>query len=203
MFEWAYKISVAAILFTAVSYVLPQGKIRNASMVALSFLFLTLLMLPLKSFTSELINGKFILETEKNELIYKAEEVYIEHQVMEHYTNRISEEIIKAMKNNNYGCKEIIVTVDENIESENFGSVLNVVCNMVTVEKSEEKNSVGKVNIPNIVIDRHGIKIEKGETVSEKDMSEEEKKVKDIISQLTGADHSRIIIRWSEKNEFF
>ena len=198
MFEWAYKISVAAILFTAVSYVLPQGKIRNASMVALSFLFLTLLMLPLKSFTSELINGKFILETEKNELIYKAEEVYIEHQVMEHYTKRISEEIIKAMKNNNYGCKEIIVTVDENIESENFGSVLNVVCNMVTVEKSEEKNSVGKVNIPNIVIDRHGIKIEKGETVSEKDMSEEEKKVKDIISQLTGADHSRIIIRWSE-----
>lgn len=198
MFEWAYKISVAAILFTAVSYILPQGKIRNASMVALSFLFLTLLMLPLKSFTSELINGKFILETEKNELIYKAEEVYIEHQVMEHYTNRISEEIIKAMKNNNYGCKEIIVTVDENIESENFGSVLNVVCNMVTVEKSEEKNSVGKVNIPNIVIDRHGIKIEKGETVSEKDMSEEEKKVKDIISQLTGADHSRIIIRWSE-----
>ena len=198
MFEWAYKISVAAILFTAVSYVLPQGKIRNASMVALSFLFLTLLMLPLKSFTSELINGKFILETEKNELIYKAEEVYIEHQVMEHYTNRISEEIIKAMKNNNYGCKEIIVTVDENIESENFGSVLNVVCNMVTVEKSEEKNSVGKVNIPNIVIDRHGVKIEKGETVSEKDMSEEEKKVKDIISQLTGADHSRIIIRWSE-----
>lgn len=198
MFEWAYKISVAAILFTAVSYVLPQGKIRNASMVALSFLFLTLLMLPLKSFTSELINGKFILETEKNELIYKAEEVYIEHQVMEHYTNRISEEIIKAMKNNNYGCKEIIVTVDENIESENFGSVLNVVCNMVTVEKSEEKNSVGKVNFPNIVIDRHGIKIEKGETVSEKDMSEEEKKVKDIISQLTGADHSRIIIRWSE-----
>lgn len=198
MFEWAYKISVAAILFTAVSYILPQGKIRNASMVALSFLFLTLLMLPHKSFTSELINGKFILETEKNELIYKAEEVYIEHQVMEHYTNRISEEIIKAMKNNNYGCKEIIVTVDENIESENFGSVLNVVCNMVTVEKSEEKNSVGKVNIPNIVIDRHGIKIEKGETVSEKDMSEEEKKVKDIISQLTGADHSRIIIRWSE-----
>ena len=163
MFEWAYKISVAAILFTAVSYILPQGKIRNASMVALSFLFLTLLMLPLKSFTSELINGKFILETEKNELIYKAEEVYIEHQVMEHYTNRISEEIIKAMKNNNYGCKEIIVTVDENIESENFGSVLNVVCNMVTAEKSEEKNSVGKVNIPNIVIDRHGIKIEKGE----------------------------------------
>ena len=198
MFEWAYKISVAAILFTAVSYILPQGKIRNASMVALSFLFLTLLMLPLKSFTSELINGKFILEAEKNELIYKAEEVYIEHQVMEHYTNRISEEIIKAMKNNNYGCKEIVVTVDENIESENFGSVLNVVCNMVTVEKSEEKNSVGKVNIPNIVIDRHGIKIEKGETVSEKDMSEEEKKVKDIISQLTGADHSRIIIRWSE-----
>lgn len=198
MFEWAYKISVAAILFTAVSYILPQGKIRNASMVALSFLFLTLLMLPLKSFTSELINGKFILEAEKNELIYKAEEVYIEHQVMEHYTNRISEEIIKAMNNNNYGCKEIIVTVDENIESENFGSVLNVVCNMVTVEKSEEKNSVGKVNIPNIVIDRHGIKIEKGETVSEKDMSEEEKKVKDIISQLTGADHSRIIIRWSE-----
>lgn len=198
MFEWAYKISVAAILFTAVSYILPQGKIRNASMVALSFLFLTLLMLPLKSFTSELINGKFILEAEKNELIYKTEEVYIEHQVMEHYTNRISEEIIKAMKNNNYGCKEIIVTVDENIESENFGSVLNVVCNMVTVEKSEEKNSVGKVNIPNIVIDRHGIKIEKGETVSEKDMSEEEKKVKDIISQLTGADHSRIIIRWSE-----
>ena len=139
MFEWAYKISVAAILFTAVSYILPQGKIRNASMVALSFLFLTLLMLPLKSFTSELINGKFILEAEKNELIYKTEEVYIEHQVMEHYTNRISEEIIKAMKNNNYGCKEIIVTVDENIESENFGSVLNVVCNMVKVEKSEEK----------------------------------------------------------------
>ena len=198
MLEWTYKISVAAILFTAVSYILPRGKIRNAATVALSFLFLTLMVLPLKDFASELGSGKFVLQTEKNELIYQAEDADLEHQVMEHYTNRISEEIKKTMKNNNYDCKDVTVTVDENTKSESFGSVLNVVCNMVKVAKAEEENSVWKVDVPNIVIDRHGIKIEKGEVVSEKDMSEEENKIKNIISQLTGADKSRILIRWSE-----
>ena len=197
MLEWTYKISVAAILFTAVSYILPRGKIRNAATVALSFLFLTLMVLPLKDFASELVSGKFVLQTEKNELIYQAEDADLERQVMEHYINRISEEIKKTMKNNNYDCKDVTVTVDENTKSEGFGSVLNVVCNRVKVAK-EEENSVGKVDVPNIVIDRHGIKIEKGEVVSEKDMSEEENKIKNIISQLTGADKSRILIRWSE-----
>ena len=198
MLEWTYKISVAAILFTAVSYILPRGKIRNAATVALSFLFLTLMVLPLKDLASELVSGKFVLQTEKNELIYQAEDADLERQVMEHYINRISEEIKKTMKNNNYDCKDVTVTVDENTKSESFGSVLNVVCNMVKVAKAEEENSVGKVDVPNIVIDRHGIKIEKGEVVSEKDMSEEENKIKNIISQLTGADKSRILIRWSE-----
>ena len=178
MLEWTYKISVAAILFTAVSYILPRGKIRNAATVALSFLFLTLMVLPLKDFASELVSGKFVLQTEKNELIYQAEDADLERQVMEHYINRISEEIKKTMKNNNYDCKDVTVTVDENTKSESFGSVLNVVCNMVKVAKAEEENSVGKVDVPNIVIDRHGIKIEKGEVVSEKDMSEEENKIK-------------------------
>lgn len=198
MLEWTYKISVAAILFTAVSYILPRGKIRNAATVALSFLFLTLMVLPLKDFASELVSGKFVLQTEKNELIYQAEDADLERQVMEHYINRISEEIKKTMKNNNYDCKDVTVTVDENTKSESFGSILNVVCNMAKVAKAEEENSVGKVDVPNIVIDRHGIKIEKGEVVSEKDMSEEENKIKNIISQLTGADKSRILIRWSE-----
>ena len=69
MFEWIIKISIASVLFTLASFILPKGNIQKASLTALSFLFLAIIMVPLKNITSELINKKLTLEYEKNQLI--------------------------------------------------------------------------------------------------------------------------------------
>ena len=198
MVEWVMKISGAAILFTVVSYILPKSNIRNASMLALSFVFLSVLIIPLTDLTTEFISRKIALDSEKNELLNQVQDSNAQQQVMEHYKNRLKEEIIKSLAEKKYVCKEVVITVDENLSSESFGSVLSVVCTVS--EKSEEKkeDSLKKIKVPNIVIDKHGIRIEKKESTENKDMKIYEKDIKDIIFELTGADENRVIIRWGE-----
>lgn len=197
MFEWAIKISVAAVLFTIVSYILPKSNIRNASLTALSFLFLAILMIPLKNVASELINKKYVLESEKNELISQIENNGAEAQVIKYYIERISEEVKQTLENKKYICNEINITVDENTKSENFGNVLNVVCN-INLKQDDKKNTINKIEVPNIVIDKGGIRIEKEDKTEKPDMTNHEKEIKDIINELTGVDRNRIIIRWGE-----
>ena len=115
MLEWVVKICIAAILFTVVSYILPKSNIRNASILALSFVFLSILIMPLSDFTTEIISQKIMLETEKSEIVNQAQNNSAEYQVIEHYKSRIKEEIEKALKTKKYICNDIIVTVDENI----------------------------------------------------------------------------------------
>lgn len=198
MFEWVLKVSVVAVLFTVISYILPKSNIRNASMFALSFVFLSLFIMPLSDFTTEITNRKIILETEKNELINQIQGNTPEKQVMEHYKNRIKEEIEKALEQKKYACNEIIVTVDENVSSESFGRVLNIVCNVKEKVEEKKEDSLKKIKVPNIVIDRQGIRIEKEESKVDKDMKVYENEIKDIVFELTGTDKNKIIIRWSE-----
>lgn len=198
MFEWVLKVSIVAVLFTVISYILPKSNIRNASMFALSFVFLSLFIMPLSDFTTEITNRKIILETEKNELINQIQGNTPEKQVMEHYKNRIKEEIEKALEQKKYACNEIIVTVDENVSSESFGRVLNIVCNVTEKVEEKKEDSLKKIKVPNIVIDRQGIRIEKEESKVDKDMKVYENEIKDIVFELTGTDKNKIIIRWSE-----
>ena len=97
MLEWAVKISCAAVLFTVISYVLPGGKLRKASLTTMSFIFLTLIMLPLKDVAADIINRKYILEEEKNSVINQVESGNINSQIIKEYKTRIEDEIIKII----------------------------------------------------------------------------------------------------------
>lgn len=198
MLEWVVKICIAAILFTIVSYILPKSNIRNASTLALSFVFLSVLIMPLSDFTTEIISQKIMLETEKNEIVNQAQNNSAEYQVMEHYKSRIKEEIEKALKERKYVCKDIIVTVDENMSSESFAQILSVALSLSEKREEKEDASINKIEVPNIVIDKHGIKIEKKEDESNSDMKEYENEIKDVIFELTGTDKNKIMIRWSK-----
>lgn len=194
MFEWTVKISVAAVLFTLVSYILPKGNIQKASLTALSFLFLAIIMLPLKNVTAELINKKFLLEAEKNQLISQIEGNSAEAEVIKYYVERISEEVKKSLSNKKFECVKIDVTVNEDMSSEDFGKVLNVICDLKV--KEDKKDTLDKIKVPDIVIDKGGIRIESDDKTQKPDMTSYEKEIKEIINELTGVEINRITIRW-------
>lgn len=194
MFEWTVKISVAAVLFTLVSYILPKGNIQKASLTALSFLFLAIIMLPLKNVTAELINKKFLLEAEKNQLISQIEGNSAEAEVIKYYVERISEEVKKSLSNKKFECVKIDVTVNEDMSSEDFGKVLNVICDLKV--KEDKKDTLDKIKVPDIVIDKGGIRIESDDKTQKPDMTAYEKEIKEIVNELTGVDIYRITIRW-------
>lgn len=194
MFEWTVKISVAAVLFTLVSYILPKGNIQKASLTALSFLFLAIIMLPLKNVTAELINKKFLLEAEKNQLISQIEGNSAEAEVIKYYVERISEEVKKSLSNKKFECVKIDVTVNEDMSSEDFGKVLNVICDLKV--KEDKKDTLDKIKVPDIVIDKGGIRIESDDKTQKPDMTSYEKEIKEIVNELTGVDINRITIRW-------
>lgn len=198
MLEWAVKLSCAAVLFTVISYVLPGGKLRKASLTTMSFIFLTLIMLPLKDVAADIINRKYILEEEKNSVINQVESGNINSQIIKEYKTRIEDEIIKELEVNNYMCNKVFVSVDENTESEKFGNVLNVVCDMTVKRENEKENAVDSIKVPQIVIDKSGIRIESDTEKNEVDLSGEEAKIAEIIAVVTGVDKSRILIRWSD-----
>ena len=194
MFEWTIKISVASVLFTLVSYILPKGNIQKASLTALSFLFLAIIMLPLKNVTAELMNKKFALENEKNQLISQIESSRAEDEVVKYYIARVSEEVKKSLENKKYECKNIVIAVNEDTSSKDFGKVLNVVCDLKV--KENKKDTIGKIKVPDIVIDKSGIRIESDDKNIKPDMSVYENDVKETINELTGVEKNRITVRW-------
>ena len=159
MYGWVIKIAAAAVVMTVAGYILPKGNIKKAAMLALSFLFLTTLLLPLKNFTSELLEGKAALNLEKNTLLAQAEDSGMEKQIMEQYKERLSEEIASALEQQSIFCSNLSITVDEDIESETFGYVLSVSCSISGAEESAQ-NTIEKIRVPEIVIDLNGIRVE-------------------------------------------
>ena len=195
MFEWIIKISVAAVLFTLVSYILPKGNIQKAALTALSFLFLGIIMFPLKNVTADIINKKFVLETEKNQIISQIKNEGVEAEIIKYYVERISNEVKTSLSNNKYECENIVIIVNEDISSDDFGKVLNVVCDL-KIKEDNEKNTIDKIKVPDIVIDKGGIKIEYDDKAQKPDMTIHETQVKKLINELTGVDTNRITIRW-------
>lgn len=201
MYGWVLKIAAAAVTLTAMGYILPKGNIKKAAMLAFSFLFLTVLLLPLKNFTSGLILEKTSLQIEKNTLLSQTEDSLAEKQVIERYKERIGEEIVSTLGKMSIACSDVTIAVDEDLNSETFGYVLSVACRISRPEEAS-KNAIGKVKVPEIVIDLNGVRLEDGtENQEEQEAARKEfiKKAAAAIAELTGAEEDRINVKWSEE----
>ncbi len=201
MYGWVIKIGAAAVALTVAGYTLPKGNIKKAAMLALGFLFLTVLLLPLKNFTSNIILEKAALNIEKNMLLSQTGENTAQERVMERYKERIGEEIVSTLGKMSLECSSVIVSVDEDSASETFGYVLSVSCSVSRAEESS-KNTIDKVKVPEIVIDLNGVRLQDGnDTPSEQEAQRKEsmKQAAAAIAELTGAAEDRINVKWSEK----
>ena len=192
MYSWVIKIAAAAVALTVVGYILPKGNIKKAAMLALAFLFLTILLLPLKDFTSNILSEKAALNIEENA---------VQKQVMERYKERIGEEIRSSLGKMSIACSDITINVDEDPNSETFGYVLSIACS-ISHREEISKNTIEKVKVPEIVIDRNGVRLEsetEGNSEQEAVRKEYEKKAAATIAELTGTAEEHINVKWSEK----
>ena len=197
MYSWVIKIAAAAVALTVVGYILPKGNIKKAAMLALAFLFLTILLLPLKDFTSNILSEKAALNIEKNTLLLQTEENAVQKQVMERYKERIGEEIRSSLGKMSIACSDITI----NPNSETFGYVLSIACS-ISHREEISKNTIEKVKVPEIVIDRNGVRLEsetEGNSEQEAVRKEYEKKAAATIAELTGTAEEHINVKWSEK----
>ena len=201
MYGWVIKSAAAAVALTVVGYILPKGNIKKAAMLALAFLFLTILLLPLKDFTSNILSEKAALNIEKNTLLLQTEENAVQKQVMERYKERIGEEIRSSLGKMSIACSDITINVDEDPNSETFGYVLSIACS-ISHREEISKNTIEKVKVPEIVIDRNGVRLEsetEGNSEQEAVRKEYEKKAAATIAGLTGTAEEHINVKWSEK----
>lgn len=201
MFDWIIKISASAIILSIVSYMLPVGKIRVAALISLGFLFLTMIIFPLKDIISELGNKRASIETQKNILLSQIEKDDYEgyREVIKVYKERLKTEINMNITDKSYYLKDININVNEDFSSSSFGSVENVVA-VASVQKQENsQNKIDAVVVPDIVIDRNGISIKK-ENFAEnsENMTKYEKEIIKIINKITGVEESHILIRWEK-----
>ena len=201
MYGWVIKIAAAAVALTVVGYILPKGNIKKAAMLAFGFLFLTILLLPLKDFTSSILSEKAALNIEKNTLLSQTEENAVQKQVMERYKERIGEEIISSLEKMSIACSDITINVDEDPASDTFGYVLSIACR-ISHQEEISKNTIEKVKVPEIVIDLDGIRLEsetEDNTEQEAVRKEYEKKAAATIAALTGTEEECINVKWSEE----
>ena len=201
MFDWIIKISASAIVLSIVSYMLPVGKIRATALISLGFLFLTMIIFPLKDIISELGNKRASIEMQKNILLSQIEKDDYEgyREVIKVYKERLKTEINMNITDKSYYLKDVNINVNEDFSSSSFGSVENVVA-VASVQKQENsQNKIDAVVVPDIVIDRNGISIKK-ENFAEnsENMTKYEKEIIKIINKITGVEESQILIRWEK-----
>lgn len=200
MTEWVLKASAAAVVLTAAGYILPKGNIKNTAMLAFGFIFLTVLLPPLGNIAESFISERYALELEKNALTAQMAEGSVMGDIMAEYKKRISDEIVSALGKMSVSCKNVSVSVDESQNSETFGYVLAVSCE-IYASSDEKKGSVDKVKVPEIIIDLDGIRIEDD---TDKDAQQNEhiqsvtQSVIKTISDITGANAENIHVKWSE-----
>ena len=201
MFDWIIKISASAIVLSIVSYMLPVGKIRAAALISLGFLFLTMIIFPLKDIISELGNKRASIEMQKNILLSQIEKDDYEgyREVIKVYKERLKTEINMNITDKSYYLKEININVNEDFSSSSFGSVENVVAVASAKKQENSQNKIDAVVVPDIVIDRNGISIKK-ENFAEnsENMTKYEKEIIKIINKITGVEESHILIRWEK-----
>lgn len=200
MTEWVLKASATAVALTAAGYILPKGSIRNAAMLAFGFLFLTVLLPPLGNMAENFISEKTALELEKSALTAQITEDSVMRDIMARYKERIAEEIVSVLGKMSISCKNVSVSVDESQDSETFGYVLAVSCE-IYASSDDRKGTVDKVTVPEISIDLGGIHVEND---ADKDAEKNEyiqkmtKSAVSTISEMTGAAAENIHVKWSE-----
>lgn len=196
MYEWIIKISAMSVALGAIGYILPKGTLRKTSLVALSFLFLSVMVMPLGNFAANLMGYKTKIDIEKDLLLSKIEGNNVYAEVMTEYKKKIEEEVQKAFARTKYKCVGVNVNVNENSESETFGEVTSVFCHM-SYEENKSGNTIDKVTVPEINIDWGGVHIGKKDDITEDgDTGKYDKEIKEIVSSVTGAEIGRIYVRW-------
>jgi hypothetical protein len=123
-------------------------------------------------------------------------------EVMNQYVNRLEKEVNDALMGIGV-VSDTVIVVNRDIESDSFGFVASVSCNVRLEDGKKEKKSIVKPidKIDKIVIGTDGIKVKKHkDEESEKKISEEkkekEKEIRYVVSLLLGVDEKNISIDW-------
>lgn len=201
MTEWVLRISAAAVALTVSGYILPKGGVKNAAMLAMGFLFLTILLPPLGNLAESFINERAVLEAEKNMLASQIDDDKALGDIMKNYKERISDEITSALNSLQVSCSNISINVDESPDSETFGYVLAVNCEIYAAQPEQSSGQgIDKVTVPEIIIDFSGIHIESDsneENEKNEYIESVTRKAADTIASVTGADKNNIHVKWS------
>jgi stage III sporulation protein AF len=210
MKEWLFTIIVSSFLLTMLLQLVPDGNIKKTCKVAFGFVFLAVIISPLTDlvdgFFKNINNNKIQVNLAYSELlagVKDAEEynMYTD-EVMNQYVNRLEKEVNDALMGIGV-VSDTVIVVNRDIESDSFGFVASVSCNVRLEDGKKEKKSIVKPidKIDKIVIGTDGIKVKKHkDEESEKKISEEkkekEKEIRYVVSLLLGVDEKNISIDW-------
>lgn len=210
MKEWLFTIIVSSFLLTMLLQLVPDGNIKKTCKVAFGFVFLAVIISPLTDladgFFKNINNNKIQVNLAYSELlagVKDAEEynMYTD-EVMNQYVNRLEKEVKDALMGIGV-VSDTVIVVNRDIESDSFGFVASVSCNVRLEDGKKEKKSIVKPidKIDKIVIGTDGIKVKKhkdeeGEKKISEEKKEKEKEIRYVVSLLLGVDEKNISIDW-------
>lgn len=210
MKEWLFTIIVSSFLLTMLLQLVPDGNIKKTCKVAFGFVFLAVIISPLTDladgFFKNINNNKIQVNLAYSELlagVKDAEEynMYTD-EVMNQYVNRLEKEVNDALMGIEV-VSDTVIVVNRDIESDSFGFVASVSCNVRLEDGKKEKKSIVKPidKIDKIVIGTDGIKVKKhkdeeGEKKISEEKKEKEKEIRYVVSLLLGVDEKNISIDW-------
>ena len=210
MKEWLFTIIVSSFLLTMLLQLVPDGNIKKTCKVAFGFVFLAVIISPLTDladgFFKNINNNKIQVNLAYSELlagVKDAEEynMYTD-EVMNQYVNRLEKEVNDALMGIGV-VSDTVIVVNRDIESDSFGFVASVSCNVRLEDGKKEKKSIVKPidKIDKIVIGTDGIKVKKhkdeeGEKKISEEKKEKEKEIRYVVSLLLGVDERNISIDW-------
>lgn len=210
MKEWLFTIIASSFLLTLLLQLVPEGDVKKTCKVAFGFVFLAVIISPLSDmidgFFKNINDNKIHINMAYSELLASVRDVeeynlYTE-EVMNEYVKRLEKEVNDALSG--IGVKsDTVIVVNRDLESDSFGHVTNVACEVRPENVKKEKKGIVKPidKIGKIVIGSDGIKIKKPkDEEEEKQLSEEqkekEKEIRYIVSLLLGIDEKEILIEW-------
>ena len=74
MYGWIIKVCATAVVLNIISYIIPNGRIKGAALVAMGFMFVTIILPPIRLAKNELLNKKYFIEC-YNSLIDRYESI--------------------------------------------------------------------------------------------------------------------------------
>lgn len=211
MKEWLFGVITASILLTLLLQLVPEGNVKKAVSVGFGFVFLVVILSPLtdiiKSIVSDVSSSKIYTNLAYSDLISSLGDIeeydaYTE-SVLDEYVRRLQNEVDSAVGLTGFECKSVVV-VNRDIESDEFGRVLSVQCNVSKKENNSKKKKNGIVKpidrIEKIVIGTDGIEVLKpGE--DEEELNEENKEaelsIKKTVSFMLDVDTGDVLIEWT------